>query len=336
MRHQSFLISILSLFILLTMTAGVQPTFADSVQAQPIFGFGWPTHSIPVAIDAMQANVRQVVLRAMNTWNLAQDWFITTYMSGVGTPFVFYESNTTSDSMITVTFNVTQTRDELGWTNTHDFHDAQGVFKKVDSEISIDLAWQDGTPLNDTNLQCLATHELGHALGLAHTTFNTSDLMYHIPKVMYPSTLNLYAVYLISQATNVNQLPQQPVLLPNDIPYKMLSGAELSTVTSPTTTQESTESLGLMQTVSSIAQEWGVIIGGIIVLVTILAVSVSRRRNRTDIEHHEPETISRPNPTLHVVPKQANASTPKCRHCGAENSHGDLICRKCGMPAGYC
>ena len=87
--------------------------------------------------------------------------------------------------------------------------------------------------LTDAELQTLATHELGHALGLDHTTFSTSGLMNHVPIVMFPSTLNLYAVYLLSRSTSVNDLPQQPVTLPGIIVYAMVSQAELDSVNIP-------------------------------------------------------------------------------------------------------
>ena len=108
-------------------------------------------------------------------------------------------------------------------------HDQQGNFRIVTVSITIDLTKQDGSAVSDAELQTLATHELGHALGLDHTTFNPDDLMNPVPKVVFPSTLNLYAVYLLSMATNVKDLPQQAVALPaNMLGFVPLIGAALT------------------------------------------------------------------------------------------------------------
>ena len=334
--NQRLAFSILNLLILLLLgIPAVQNVFADSNPTQPVFGFTWPTHSIPVAIDAPHQNARNVVLKAMNTWNLAQQWFIITYMGSAGTPFVFYETNSTVDSMITVTFNQTQTREDLGWTNTHEFHDQQGLFKKVVVRISIDLTWQSGESLSDSELQRLATHELGHALGLDHTTFSTSDLMYHIPKVMAPSTLNLYAVYLLSRATSLSNLPQHPVALPNNIPYEMVSEAELNGVTPPAI-QDSTTSSGLAQVLSTISQRLWLFIGIIVVFAgVVVSLVVHVRKAGRKVKHREPNLVFSDNPAIQETSMHTDRSKKKCRHCGMEIPREDLICRNCGMPAVY-
>jgi hypothetical protein len=249
----------------------------------------------------------------MNTWNLAQQWFIITYMGSTGTPFVLYETNSTSDSMITVTFNQTQTREELGWTNAHYFHDQQGVFRKVVVGISIDLASQSGERLSDTELQTLATHELGHALGLDHTTFSTSDLMNHTPKVMFPSTLNLYAVYLLGRATSISDLPQQPVTHPANIPYRMVSQTELNTVTPPVV-QNTTTSSWLTQLASIIVNApwpyigvWVAFVGVIVALalagVVVALIVHSRKTDAREANAREPELIFGDDPVVQETPR---------------------------------
>ena len=281
MKTKSFHIHLLMavLFLILLLAAQTcQSALADSSPTQPLLGFAWPTRNIPVLTNTTLPNATKAVRDAMLTWNLAQQWFITTYMSGKGKPFVLYETNASSDSMITVTFNQTQTVADLARTTSLEFHDQQGVFAKVIAKISIDLTWKDGKPLTDAELRTLATHELGHALGLDHTSFSTSDLMNPIPTVMYPSTLNLYAVYFLSQTTNINDLPQQPITLPGIIPYTTLSQDELSTVEQPVelqsasvTTQPAPQLAGLIN------GPWPyigffIILAGVVIMLTIWAM----------------------------------------------------------------
>ena len=321
---------------MLIVAAAAQSVVADSTPSQPLFEFAWPTHNVPVAITTSQSNAKQTVLEAMNTWNLAQQWFINTYMAGVGIPFVFYETNSTSDSMITVTFNQTQTAEDLGNTKWNAFHDQQGFFKKVVVSISIDLTRQDGQILSDSELQTLATHELGHALGLDHTTFSTSDLMNHVPKIMFPSTLNLYAVYLLSQSTNQNNLPQQAVTLPASIPYMMVSQAELDTV-APPKFQTTTTSLGVAQLVSTMMYgPWPYL--GILVVLAGVVVGLAvrgRRRGAGAMRVEDVEVIFHENPVTEEVPLQQKVTSKKCRYCGAQIPRETRICNKCGMPAIY-
>jgi hypothetical protein len=334
-RMRSLLL--LTLIALLSVTVVAENAIADSTQFQPIYGFSWPTHSIPVLIETSQPDVAQAVLNAMNTWNLAQQWFITTYMGRADTPFVFYQTNSISDSMITVTFNQTQTVEDLGWTIAHEFHDQQGVFKKVFAGISIDLAWQNGEALSDLELQTLATHELGHALGLDHTTFSTLDLMYHIPKVMFPSTLNLYAVYLLSRSTSLSNLPQQPVTLPGNIPYLTVSPADLETVPSPIVQTATTSSPQLSQVINMITYGPWPYVGFLAILAGVVIALAIRGRNRTlsEVDLKETEIILRENPITESQPIHAEPSKKRCPHCGAEVPRENLICGKCGMPAMY-
>lgn len=329
--------AVLALFILLLCVTCVQSAYGDSVPAQPIYGFSWPAHSIPVLIEPSQGNAARAVMNAIATWNSAQQWFISTYTGGAGTPFVLYSTNSSSDSMITVTFNQTQTREDLGWTSTREFHDQQGIFRKVVVEISIDLAWQDGKALSNSQLQTLVTHELGHALGLGHTTFSASDLMNHVPKVMFPSTLNLYAVYLLSKSTSVNNLPQSPISLPQGTPYRIVTQDELNTVTPPTVQTATTSSLQLTQLLSTIAYGPWPYVGFLVVLAAAVVALAMRGRRRvvTEIDFEEAQVISHENPIAESQPISPQPMKKRCHYCGAEVRPEDSICRKCGMPAMY-
>jgi predicted Zn-dependent protease len=265
------------LLLILLFLISPQNASAQAAQVQPILGFAWPTHNIPVSVQTAQSNATLAVLKAIRTWNLAQQWFITTYMANQGTPLVLYQTNSTFDSMITVSFNQTQTSDDLGWTSTHEFHDQQGAFRKVIVNISIDLTHQNGKPLSSSELQTLATHELGHALGLDHTTFSKVDLLNHTPAFMFPSTLNLYAVYQLSKATSISSLPKQPVTLPANIPYRIVSQAELNAVTPPVVQNSATSSWSsqfLSVIINAVSPYFGIGIAFVGVIVALALAGV--------------------------------------------------------------
>jgi hypothetical protein len=321
------------LFLLVPRT-----TFAQSAQVQPIMGFAWPSHSIPVSIAASQSAGRQAVLNAMGTWNLAQLWFITSYMAGQGEPFVLYETNVTLDSLITVSFNQTQTTPYLGWTNSHEYHDLQGDFKKVTVSITIDLTNEDGENLTLVELQRLATHELGHALGLDHETFSADDLMWPIPKVMFPSTLNLYTVYLLTESANIKNLPQQSVSLPGNIPYLVASQADLNGVIPPVAeTINQATTVIMPQTEYEIAYSPWLWITILVILTSAIVASITRRREVWTQTKDAPiqRQVILPQ-KFAVVDQPARPKNVKiCRYCGVEVLQQHFICPKCGMPAGY-
>jgi len=321
-------------FILLLVAPNCQSVSADASPTQPLLGFAWPIRNIPVLTNSSLPNATKAVRNAVLTWNLAQQWFITTYMGGKGSPLMLYETNSSSDSMITVTFNRTQTVDDLGRTTSEEFHDQQGNFAKVFAKISIDLKWKDGKPLTNVELQTLATHELGHALGLDHTSFNTSDLMNPVPTVMFPSTLNLYAVYVLSQISNINDLPQQPITLPGIIPYSTLSQDQLSLV-------NSVEVQSVTATTQSAPQLAGFMSGplpylGIFILLAsvVIMLTVRSRKKRVSVhDFNQSHVIFTENPIREEIPVQREQSKRKCQHCGAQVARNHLICRECSMPA---
>lgn len=319
------------LLVLLPMV-GLHNALAQSLQVQPIYGFSWPTHSIPINVEASTPNATGALSKAIRTWNLAQQWFINNYMAGVGKPFVFYETNSTFDSVVTVAFNQTQTTDDLGVTDWHALHDKQGNFQKVAVNISIDLTRNDGQVLSDDELQTLATHELGHALGLDHTTFSTTDLMNHVPNAMFPSTLNLYAVYLLSQSANGRDLPQQPVSLPYNIPYMTPSETDLDRMVAPVI-ETTTTSLGMSQIAQELTYGPWLWLGILVALASVVVALTIRGRKRglTKFESGETQVIFGEEAVVEDKPIQPK-NVKKCRYCGADVRRENLICPKCGMP----
>jgi hypothetical protein len=208
---------------------------AASTPVQPLGGGSWPSSQIPVYIKPVgqvsgQASVsagyaRQAVLDAMKTWNFAQKWFIDTYMGGKGTPYTFEETSTppaTTASAVVISFNQTQTSDVWGWTYFQWWWGASGQIYKASATMSLILTFYDGSALAQSQLQAIAASGLGIALGLNNTSFSELDLMNPSAAnhgVNIPSTLNLYAVYLLSETSNIHTQPSSPVSLPTNIPY---------------------------------------------------------------------------------------------------------------------
>jgi hypothetical protein len=159
----------------------------------------------------------------MNTWNLAQKWFIDTYMGGKGTPYTFEETSTapaTTESGVVINFNQTQTSNYWSFTTFSCWWHASGQIYEASANMSLILTFYDGSALTQSQLQAITASGLGVALGLNDTSFSEFDLMNpSAPShgINLPSTLNLYAVYLLT--SNIHTEPSSPVSLPTDIPY---------------------------------------------------------------------------------------------------------------------
>jgi len=117
--------------------------------------------------------------------------------------------------------------DHIGYTNT--WHRVpSGIIKN--STISLASEDSGGYVLNEVDMQNIALHELGHSLGLGHSSY-LGDVMYSKYTLNQPveglSTLDLYGVSTVFQwmlnSSNSPYSPQQSsVTLPSNIQYRYL------------------------------------------------------------------------------------------------------------------
>ena len=297
-------------FLILAVGAFNARGVVGSTCEQPLAGFAWSPRQIPVVIQESPDYAHDAVLQAMRTWNLAQTWFSDTYHVP-SRPYTFVEAQQLGESYVKVTFNQTQTRDDWALTSPYWWWNNDGVFYKIAVSISIDLSVRDGD-LSPLQLRSLATAALGFALGLKNTVFAQTDLLnwYGVDhNVVVPSTLNLYAVALLSMVVTKNEMPESPVALPANIPYETPSESAI-TESASTTTQElavsSTESVSSMEfgvQPQSYATYFILVIGAILGTGAVLVMrsrSVSARK----------ESV--------------------CPGCGGENPLDSDFCGRCG------
>ena len=152
----------------------------------------------------------------MKIWNQAQLWFVTSYYPNRQTNVFTLEPANSSNGMVKITYTLNET---VLWSAIGCYikNVTLGACSTQDGRlIVISLPSLEGCKC------ALAAHELGHVLGLNDFGLNgypllPQDLMnYNNTPDAYPSTLDLYAVYLIAF---VGATSGGNFTLPSTIPY---------------------------------------------------------------------------------------------------------------------
>jgi hypothetical protein len=210
---------VLVLMLLLTLFT-LFPTNVGAQQCIPIMGQRWAKNFIGVYVAGGVADpqITQVLL-ALDFWYSAQKWFIDSFEGGVGTPYLFYLTDKPGDGTITVSFFIGQNVGFAGRALNFAYTVPGNAFLK--GEIQINLPPDRAANPQDLLVESVILHELGHGLGLGHTDV-PEDAMYPVDNFPQnygiPSTLDLYALYRIHQASDVAELGNS-VCLPSQIGY---------------------------------------------------------------------------------------------------------------------
>ena len=179
---------------------------AQQTYVQPMYETHWKTHtilvSLPNTIVRFSGNIidpNSSVIQAMDIWNQAQIWFVQSYFPHNYPTYVFRLEVARPGQVPQVTVQYIGYLHDGWWAETSQYG----------TKISIVIAHSDQNTV-------LAAHELGHVLGLGDNSINgdlerTSNVF-----SPYPSTLNLYAVYM--QAKCLCYTAADKVIL-TQIPY---------------------------------------------------------------------------------------------------------------------
>jgi len=179
---------------------------------QPVTGTFWNIHTLRFSIPDSPSWARDTIYQALDSWNKAESWFLQNY----------YPNQTSNEYLLTIAgINPAQVIlryvNDTGqpWTGLTQIPSSD----EVRNETVLVVLSRVQSP---EDLEPVIEHELGHVLGLDHTKISY-DLMYPARDaysggtLTYPSTLNLYAVFLL--AADCKFASGDTITLPPQIPY---------------------------------------------------------------------------------------------------------------------
>jgi predicted Zn-dependent protease len=236
---------VLAVLLILSLMFGISDFSYAQAQSQYSLNLEeitWNHSTISVLIIVLDSeswwapSYLNATLRAIGEWNyaildFASNYTNYAYLSKLRmVPTVAHTIDSGFDVYISWTKRPLNATGDIGYTNT---------WHKVPSGIivnsTISLASEDlrGYVLNEVDMQNIALHELGHSLGLGHSSY-LGDVMYPKYTLNQPveglSTLDLYGVSTVfqwmsnSSQFNPADIPQKSSLtLPSSITYRYLS-----------------------------------------------------------------------------------------------------------------